>query len=74
MARTEVNNKRNYSLRRAEELIKQHANLNGAEVKIAWKTEVLGVRHVIVGSVPAFIQHKADLCGLFVAPFTDLSI
>ena len=72
MERTEVNSKRNYSIRKAEELIKQHGSVNGAEVKIAWKTDEPGVRHVIVGLVPAFIQLKNDLGGTFAAPFSNL--
>ena len=56
MARTEINNKRNYSLWKAEELLKGHSSVSGQEVKINWKTDEPGIRNVKVGQFAAAIK------------------
>ena len=73
MARTDVNSKRNYSLRKAEELLKGHSSAAGQEIKINWKTDEPGIRNVKVGQNIAFAESKTDLKGTFLAPFADLS-
>ena len=71
-ARSKLNGKRNYSIRRAEELIKDHDQAKDQEVKIEWKTTTAGVRQVQVNGKIAFEQDKHEVGGTFHAPFGDL--
>ena len=73
-ARTKINGKRNFSLRRAEELIKADPQASGKEVKINWNDSESGVRTVSVDNSTAFTQSKSDLVGKFSAPFESLAL
>ena len=73
-ARSKLNGKRNFSIRKAEELVKAHHQAADQEVKIEWKTASAGIRHVTLNSEIAFIQDKPDVGGTFSAPFDDLSL
>jgi hypothetical protein len=71
---SKLNGKRNYSLRRAEELIKAHASASGKETKINWKTSDPGIRNIEVDGSIAFMQNKADIGGKFLPPFESLAL
>ena len=73
-ARSKLNGKRNFSIRKAEELIKDHNRAKDQEVKIEWKTAMAGVRHVTVNGDIAFNQGKNDVGGTFSGPFADLAL
>jgi hypothetical protein len=73
-ARSKLNGKRNFSLRRAEELIQAHASAAGKEIKLNFKTEVPGVRNVTVNDEVAFIQTKGETGGRFLSPFENLAL
>ena len=74
MRRTKLNGKRNFSLRKAEELLKSHPQASGLNVKINWKTSEAGVRNVEVNNATAFIQKKAEVGGTFLPPFENLAL
>ena len=67
LARTKLNEKRNYSLRKAEELIKSDASSKNKAVKIDWKE-----RQVLVNNAVAFMQDKMETEGSFVVGFWAL--
>jgi hypothetical protein len=75
-ARTQTQKKRNYSMRKAEELIKSSELSANKQVKIEWKAEESGStdRRVLVDNVAAFTQGSNDLYGSFADPYKDLSI
>ena len=73
-ARSKLNSKRNFSLRKAEELIKSDAQANGKEVKICWKTSEPGIRSITVDNIEAFRQGKGELGGHFLPPFGGLAL
>ena len=68
-ALTKINSRKNWALRRAEELIKQSPAAQEQSVRIDWKS-----RSVTVNNTPAFVQMKDDLIGSFYAPFSALTI
>ena len=68
-ARTKFNGQRNYSLRKAEQVIKGSTQSSGKSVKINW-TE----RSVTVDGSPAFTQDKTETGGSFVSPYADLTL
>ena len=68
-ARTETNSQRNYSLRKAEELIKASPESKDSNVKISWDS-----RAVQVDDTNAFTQSKRDTGGTFLAPYEHLSL
>ena len=68
-ARTKVGQQRNWSLRKASELIKNHTESNGKEVTIDWKE-----RQVTVNALVSFTQRKGDTKGTFVEPYLDLAL
>ena len=68
-ARTKINNQRNHSLRKAEELLKASPLNVGKIAKIEWKD-----RKVIVGGADAFLQDKGETRGHFCAAFSSLSL
>ena len=74
MARSKLNGRRNFSIRKAEELVKAHLAAQGKEIKIVWKTDEPGQRHVTVGGDIAFTQGKHDVRGFFSAPFSDIQL
>ena len=74
MARSKLNGRRNFSIRKAEELLKAHSAAQGKEVKIVWKTDELGQRQVTVGGDIAFAQGKHDVRGSFSAPVGDIQL
>ena len=65
---------RNYALRKANDLLKNHPHATGKTITINWNLDNSTDRTVTVNLVPAFTQTKSDLTGTFLAPFTDLSI
>lgn len=68
-ARTKINDQRNYSIRKANELIGKHANAQNKTVKIEW-----GDREVIVDRGLASKQNKTYTSGTFAAPFDDIHL
>ena len=68
-ARTKINSQRNYSLKKAEELIKSSPDSQGKQVSISWDT-----RAVTVNQADAFTQSKGDNGGTFLAPYDQLSL
>ena len=73
-ARTELQRKRNYAMRKAEELIKASTLTAGKEVKIEWKVDGSRERLVTVNGTTAFKQGEHDVKGVFLQPFADLVI
>ena len=73
-ARTELQRKRNYAMRKAEELIKASTHTGGKEVKIEWKVDGSRERLVTVNGTAAFKQEENDVKGVFLQPFADLVI
>ena len=67
-ALSKINASRNYSLRRADELLKADARASGQEVKAFWT----GQRRVEVGGVVAFAQDNTELTGRFAPPFDNI--
>lgn len=63
---TSVNRKRNWALRKAEEILKANSHAN---TKIDWKERVVSCKDEI-----AFKQSKFDLTGTFVDQFSSLSL
>eukprot|EP00973_Karenia_brevis_P021017 2890295-Karenia_brevis.AAC.1 len=59
-ALTQINRKRNWALRRAEDLLKSSPLIQGNEVKIDFATRV-----VKVGNTNAFVQSKFEVTGAF---------
>ena len=68
-ARTKYNSKRNYSLKKAEELIKASPHSKDKSVNISWDT-----RAVMVDKIDAFTQGKQDTGGTFLPPFELLAL
>ena len=68
-ARSKLNSQRNYSLRKAEELIKESEHSKDKTVSISWDT-----RSVTVNNISAFTQGKTDTGGSFLAPFELLAL
>ena len=67
-ALTEEALSRNSALRRAEKVLKDHADHANKTIKI----EFTGNRGVTVDGVYAFEQDKVEIEGKFVAPYADL--
>ena len=68
-ARSKLNSRRNFSLRKAEELIKASPHCKDKSVSISWDT-----RAVTVDSTDAFTQGKQDPGGTFLPPFELLAL
>ena len=66
---TAINQKRNWSLRKASELIKESSLSSGKNVEINWKE-----RRVIVDSKEVFLQSNQDLGGRFLNPYDRLKL
>ena len=68
-ARTKANGQRNFSLRKAEQVIKGSERSNGKTVRIVWKD-----RSVTVDDTPVFTQGKSEIGGSFASPYADLTL
>ena len=68
-ARTDLNGKRNFSIRKASELITEAAASDGKEVKIVWSK-----RKVNVNTHDAFVQSKTEVGGSFLPPYDGLHL
>ena len=68
-ARTDLNGKRNFSIRKASELITEAAASDGKEVKIDWSK-----RKVTVNTNDAFVQSKTEVGGSFLPPYDGLHL
>ena len=66
---TAINQKRNWSLRKASELIKESSLSSGKNVEINWKE-----RRVTVDSKEVFLQSNQDLGGRFLNPYDRLKL
>ena len=73
-ARTQFQKKRNYAMRKAEELLKTSPKTGIQKVSIEWKVQDTKKRRILVGDAVAFLQSEYDVIGTFSTPFTDLSI
>ena len=78
-ARTQFQRKRNYGMRRAEELlnelVKEEFQKTGTkkEVSIEWKIPDSKTRRILVNKIVAFTQTENDGIGTFSSPFCALS-
>ena len=68
-ARTELSGRRNYSLRKALDVIKESTVIDGEDAQIAWKD-----RSITVDNVPAFKQSSSEIGGTFLPPFEGLAL
>ena len=78
-ARTQFQRKRNYGMRRAEELLtelaKQEFSKTGIkkEVTIEWKVPDTKTRRILFNKIEAFTQREHDGIGTFTNSFASLS-
>jgi protein subunit release factor B len=68
-ARTDFQNKRNFSVRKAEEIIKSSDAARGQTIEVLWLQKV---RQVTVDGVVAFSQPLDEVGGSFLGLFSDL--
>ena len=73
-ARTQFQKKRNYAMRKAEELLKGHPKTGSNVVTTEWKITDSKDRRILVNGVLAFSQAPYDGTGTFLSPFLDLCI
>ena len=73
-ARTQFQKKRNYAMRKAEELLKASPKTGSSVVTTEWKITESKDRRILVNGVLAFSQAPYDGTGTFLPPFFDLSI
>ena len=66
-ARTKLNGQRNFSLRKAHELIQASPETLNKTVTLQWKE-----RRITVNKVVAFSQDKAETGGTFVVPYESI--
>ena len=67
---------RNSALRRASDVLKKDTRCSSKEVTIEWLLDDRANknREVRVGGVPAFVQSKNDSTGIFLPPFSNLTV
>ena len=73
-ARTQFQKKRNYAMRKAEELLKASPKSGSSEVSIEWKAMDSKSRRISVNRSVAFTQTEYDVIGTFSTLFLDFSI
>ena len=73
-ARTQFQKKRNYAMRKAEELLKGHQKTGRNVVTTEWKITDSKDRRILVNGALAFSQAPYDGTGTFLPPFLDLCI
>ena len=72
MARTQFQMARNWSIKKAHELIKAAPEASGKKIEIVWKITDSKNRHVTADDVAVFVQTFEDAQGTFIAPFSAL--
>ena len=73
-AKTEWQRKRNGALRKAEDVLKKDSRAQGQAVVLEFDLEKDKSRSVKVGGKVAFRQTSGEMTGMFLAPFSNLSL
>jgi len=69
---TDAQGKRNFHVRKAEELIKKHAASKNKSVEIDWGKGKKEARTIKVDGNVVFTQNDTDIVGKFAAPYTNI--
>ena len=73
-AKTSMQLKRNGSLQKVQERLKNEVRCAGKSIEICWKTEGSKDRGVKVDGRMVFLQNPKEITGSFLAPLQDLSV